>query len=404
MEDKLPDNFCVLPWSGRSAQPFGHLTPCCEFDPKFYSFESTDIDEYLNSDWLKNIKEQFLRGEWPKGCHICKNKESTGAHSKRLEENKLYKQIYGVENITLAMLENNDKSFLVNIQPNNQCNLGCVMCSSVHSSFIEKEVTQVLEDPEFEDDRMFYSTRQLAKVRDRHYSSKDIVKFANQIDTSNITNARLYITGGEPSVIKEVIVLLQKLLDEGLHDKFELEFNSNFFSFNPKFIDMVKHFRGHVMASVDAIGETGEFIRYPSNWERVEQNLLKFKNECTHFRLTLMPTIQMLNFQRIPELLKWANKHEIDVSLYNYLTLPEYLCARNLPRNIREETLQEIKQNFIVTQYTQDDLKRLETFILKDGEVKYWKNCVNKTLDSFNLNRNLNWQKTFPELIDILKD
>ena len=64
MKDKLPQNFCILPWTAMEVQPNGTVKPCCMYkdtlkDPngQEYLIQKNTMEEITESDELKEIKQ-----------------------------------------------------------------------------------------------------------------------------------------------------------------------------------------------------------------------------------------------------------------------------------------------------------------------------------------------------------
>ena len=53
MKDKLPQNFCILPWTAMEVQPNGTVKPCCMYKE---TLKDTNGQEYLIQ---KNTKEEI---------------------------------------------------------------------------------------------------------------------------------------------------------------------------------------------------------------------------------------------------------------------------------------------------------------------------------------------------------
>ena len=75
--DKLPPNFCFSPWTNLDINPDGAMRPCCKYD--FYdnpnNLYTTTIEEYKNSEFLVNLKKDFLNGIRNEGCARCWKEE-----------------------------------------------------------------------------------------------------------------------------------------------------------------------------------------------------------------------------------------------------------------------------------------------------------------------------------------
>jgi radical SAM protein with 4Fe4S-binding SPASM domain len=69
---------CLIPWSNIDIDAEGNIAPCCKF--KFegqtrQNITSDKINDYVDSDFLKDIKKEMNANIWPKGCVRCKTEE-----------------------------------------------------------------------------------------------------------------------------------------------------------------------------------------------------------------------------------------------------------------------------------------------------------------------------------------
>ena len=67
MKNKLPQNFCILPWTAMEVQPNGTVKPCCMYKDTLkkpngqeYLIQKDNIQDVLQSDELNEIKQRFL--------------------------------------------------------------------------------------------------------------------------------------------------------------------------------------------------------------------------------------------------------------------------------------------------------------------------------------------------------
>jgi hypothetical protein len=66
--------------------------------------------------------------------------------------------------------------------------------------------------------------------------------------------------------------------------------------------------RWTIWASLDGIGDTTEYIRYPSNFNKVVENLTYYKKMLTKHGngfIMFSPAVQLLNIHQLDEMLKW---------------------------------------------------------------------------------------------------
>ena len=151
----------------------------------------------------------------------------------------------------------------------------------------------------------------------------------------------VYLTGGEPMMVKHLPMLLERLDSSVM-----IRFNTNGTIYNPKLEKLLKRFDVVNMAvSIDAIGKRAEYIRYGSDWNTIETNFNKYKEYC---RVSVTPTVSVLNEPYINEVHDWAKQNNVDVHL-NYLENPEYL-------NINKSQDLNQRQKFV------DVITRLDNF------------------------------------------
>lgn len=404
--EDISRNFCIMPWIGVATDPRGGVHPCCWMDPdKKYMFNG-DVKDYQNSDYLSSYKESFLKGEWPEACKRCEVNEVNGLNSKRIRENYLW--------------QNNNKGnwnelptdfSLIDLRLSNVCNLGCISCIPKSSSFITKEIEKhgVENFPKH------------FKSNYNHIKDIDLLNPYTDTDIDQLTDiiskdSRIYITGGEPSLIKKVSKLLHVLRDKGYNKTVKLEFNSNFQAFNQDWVDLLKDFRGEMWPSLDGIGPLAEYVRYPCNWNKVEANLKQFVKECPHWDIRIMPTVSTLSIFGLLDLHEWvfnelitdmrqATFGKIRISLNNRLFSPSYLDIRNLPNSLKELAKKDLE--IINEKYGKYEtkFKYIDTVIshLDVPQELDFRETIN-SLETLDKVRKTDWKTVFPIIYENTKD
>lgn len=138
-------------------------------------------------------------------------------------------------------------------------------------------------------------------------------------------------------------------------------------------IDIWKHFRKvKVGFSLDGMGERNHYIRYPSEWETIVQNLHILDNAPDNIQTNIAFAVQILNIKHVPEFIKWKvqqgfKKINFDKNAsgqvmgggligVHLLWIPTWLSLRVLPKEDKEhvrELFEELKQ-WLWVNYTQD--------------------------------------------------
>jgi hypothetical protein len=384
-----------MPWQGLATNPSGGFRPCCWMDSHLDVFRGP-LSEYTNSDYLKKIKESFLKGEYPSECKKCKWNDEKNITSKRIIENKKWEKLGNQWKDY-----DTDQLSIVDLRFSNICNLGCVMCGPRYSSYLHQEILEHKEN--IPDYWSYKSIKHKEKAISKPYTSKD----TDQILSRLSNNAQIYFAGGEPSLDKDVMRFLEILVETGYNKTVLLQFNSNFQALNHKWISMLKNFNGWMYASVDGVGKVAEFIRYPCNWAGVEKNIRHFIEECGEtWSVSIMPTVSILTIFDLVDLFEWESqlksmygkRTSIRVGLANRLFLPVQFDICNLPdeaKQIAIKMMQDISGRYHSANemgYADDIIKHLQQ------PPKCSFKSATDALDKIDEMRNTNWRSILTQL------
>jgi len=172
-------------------------------------------------------------------------------------------------------------------------------------------------------------------------------------DLCSISHRVKYITiqGGEPSIMPEFEYYFQYLKDHGLIKNIELDCISNLTNINNNFYSLIEYFKFvKINASVDSYDLANNYIRFPSNFKKIEQNLvcLASKNVQVNLQITLQ-TLSMFNFY---DFLMWINEMQAKYSdkdktlglNISYVSNPRYLNIQNAPKKLKQKMISDIKR------------------------------------------------------------
>jgi len=162
----------------------------------------------------------------------------------------------------------------------------------------------------------------------------DDAKVFGDILRSHDRLERLYITGGEPLIQERVRAILEYLVDRNAASHIHLELSTNCTTVQPGFIDLIRKFkRAELLLSLDAVGETYDYIRHPARWKTVDANVreLKYGHGLT---CKVPPVVQVYNILNLVELFRYCDAMEFDITL-NILHMPERLAIHHLPPSVR---------------------------------------------------------------------
>ena len=363
---KAPDissTFCVYPWMEFIVGPTSQIRICCIAETavedekgKAYTFEKDSLQDYWNSYGLRKIRKKMLAGERIKACKHCYYQESIDRTSYRRSFNKYWLESESGADILNRVKQSRTNGFRVekppiylDIRPGNLCNLKCRMCDPGSSSKIYKEQKQLLEEKPSEIGPLIetgYFTRDEKKFHTWHKNKdiwKNIYKWAPGAK-------RLYFTGGEPTLIKENWELIDYLIQKEYSRDIQLYFNLNCTQAPDKLLDTFKAFSSVSIAfSVDGYGTTQEYIRYPSDWMEVKNNILKIlQNKTDNIQFDFSPVVQVYNILNLTQLLRWIDDLQVSYGSINnsmiMCTKPDFLNIDILPKTIKVEALLRIEE------------------------------------------------------------
>ena len=148
------------------------------------------------------------------------------------------------------------------------------------------------------------------------------------------------MTGGETTIIKRYIDSINKIVASGRGKDVELIFTTNATNINKQFTEIGKEFKSvSYNVSIDAVGTLARYIRYPSDWDTIENNLKNIKQG-----VSFNTTIQWLNMTRLNEIFDYIENCGIEFGgiWFQLVTVPHYLDPIYAPRFMKEKCITDI--------------------------------------------------------------
>jgi len=397
--------FCILPFVHTHLNTEGDVFPCCiswtgERETRIGFLKDNTLEEIFNSDVMKQLRLDFANGiRRPDFCTACYQREDNGFVSGRHGSNLDYLDVE--DEIVAKMepdgyLEPNIKSW--DIRFSNLCNLKCRSCGSVYST------TWAQEDEKFEG---YSDYKKLQSIPDG---------VPDPLENQYHNVDKIYFAGGEPLIMPEHFRTLQKIIDTGRAGKVKLLYNTNMTKLNynkHNLIEFWKHFKVVVIgASIDAMGERAEYIRNGVKWSVIENNFKELSEAVKVYKninIHISPTVSIMNVHSLPDLHKYFVEkgyvEDTTAIVLNMLLNPAHYEIRNLPRKLKDEVKQKIKDHCIWLREQNTRLDVIESFesILsyieneaKDVDVARFVSETNK----IDKRRDQSFEKTFPEYSD----
>jgi MoaA/NifB/PqqE/SkfB family radical SAM enzyme len=336
--------FCILPFVHIAADPDGSIKPCCtSFDKikkengKPYNLGHDSIEEIFNSPDFIKIRKKMIGGEEVSGCSECYQQEKHSGYSQRISWNEHLKTPDNDKQIQNSIVNNFHTSptiRYIDLRLGNMCNLKCRSCQPLNSSQLTKEIQEITNKQILnyfsltESDNNWYTTKQF----------KDNLEFiSNDVYV-------VYMTGGEPTLIPKNIEYLQSLVDNNRAGEIIVTLNTNLTNAKPEFLEIISKFKQVIVfASIDGLGDVQEYLRYPSDWQQIRKNLLAFA-ALPNVKIEVSPVIQIANIGKITEFFDYILGLQNDkISLLPIVLFnPDYLSIANLPKEYKEQCLNQI--------------------------------------------------------------
>ena len=217
-------SFCIYPWINIVMENDKSLQVCARTTNVVTFYDK--LTDWKNDPNFGIIRKKMLAGEpLPSSCKVCYSYEKTGAESYRQYETREWLNLLEIKN--LEDLNKIDRPYYYEIRLSNKCNAMCRGCRPAFSHLVAKESKE-------------FNIAPLSIVKPSKYGNVNI------IDIDLLTNKhRVYLTGGEPTIMTEVLQFMQNCIDKNKTD-FEFTISTNGEKFSNKFLKLSEIGRAHV--------------------------------------------------------------------------------------------------------------------------------------------------------------
>jgi molybdenum cofactor biosynthesis enzyme MoaA len=314
-------NYCPLPFSHTYIGTNGSLSICCLHNVPQESklnIKNTLLNDWLSSDYLKSVQESFKNDEKHFGCQTCWLSEKEGVQSLRNKAINEYRLLGGKQF--------EQKLIGIELQLGNLCNLGCLMCSPVESSYILSENIKLGLDN--------------LNKKDFKWNTTHI----NELKTIFDQDIRLLnVRGGEPLLNKQLLDFC-KWIPKEKANKMILQITTNATVWNTEWEKIISKFRlVRFMFSIDATDKLYEYIRFPAKWKNTKNNIIKMMSYI-NVRPMINCVVQNLNVANMQPLLEFAIEHNLHIELTPVYGTKEFLRAENLPDDLKFKAVNNLKK------------------------------------------------------------
>ena len=381
---------------------------------------NNSLENTWNSDQIKDIRLKMINGESVSSCSKCVEQESRGYKSMResqdMEKNFALTKKDGSVDVMPTTME---------LHFGNLCNLKCKMCGQQYSNQIGKELIEIgKSDNDFlnwvykESGNVNIWTNNLS-VEYKWFQNEKIKNKLFEYISKNITN--LTVIGGEPTVIPEFWEMFEYLEQKDTLKNLFVTLTTNLTNVNPKLTNWLpKLKKWKVWASVDGIDKRTEYIRYPSNFKKICENLEFYKKLLgTNGNITLSPAIQLLNIDQLDELLVWWLKfcdgklgEQFDISWMAQVWYPTICNYDIAPKSYKIKVANKLKQSLSlfseydqIKTFYQNQIDNLSQDVCNFEDRIHFQKAFIRYNDTQDKHRNnTTWRELLPDLESALTD
>jgi MoaA/NifB/PqqE/SkfB family radical SAM enzyme len=439
------DTFCILPWIHFATRPNGDMRLCCSANasgagddhtvglvknengiPANFGTE-TPMSAW-NNEYMRSVRTTMLEGKIPSSCSKCFEEESKGVASKRMWETGSWIQ-EGIDVPELVRQTQEDGTVpeqlvYLDLRLGHTCNLKCVMCSPHDSSQWVGEHKKIY--PLFKHDALKQQMAWDRKSFNNFWHENP--DFWKEMYAQIPNLKQVYFAGGEPLMIREHKQFLEEIIRQGYADKILIRYNTNGLLVSDDIIDLWKKFKKvKIGFSIDDLAERNYYIRFPSDWNTIVQNLHKLDNTPDNIHVSIATAIQILNIKTLPDFAKWKIQQnfkkinftnvtdgvEAGGGIFNMhlLYIPTFLSIRCLPESDKEEVRRSFAElaNWLHENYRQDEdfwkinpygWKRWQSILdfMDSEDHTHLLPAFKEYIETLDNSRNTEFKKVFPEL------
>lgn len=370
----LPEKICMLPWISIETSPVGTARPCCLAVDEItkpngtkYTLRENTIEEIYHSEYMQDLRQQFLNGEKPATCRRCWDEEAAGRTSKRINSRVRLKEYYDAVDWNNL---NPDQLWFIDLKLGNICNLKCRICGSWSSSKWAKEEIDYVPNINRKEHLAYKFLQDGAWPRESEI-------FWDNLRTL-LPNIKYFeFTGGEPFLIQQHFDLLEYAVAQGYAKNIEIHYNTNGTVF-PDQHTVWNHFKHvEVAFSIDNTRDRFEYERYGADWNEVERNLQKFNlMQNNKFSTQLCLTVNIQNVYYLPEICQWISTQNFNHIYFNMLHDPWHMCISQMTSEAQQLVIDKLSSAEIDPRYRAEILRIIK--FIQNGSGSDGKEFVRK--------------------------
>lgn len=234
------DTFCSLPFTAIFLGPDTAVKPCCSSNIALGFLNTNTIEEILQNERSKELRQHILEGKWHSSCSQCQFQHEQGVRSERADNIEKY--------INTPIDDSYFKLERLDLRWSNTCNLSCTYCYEYFSSKWAEikgiKINQVVDENE----------QSLFLLIEKH---KDSVE-------------NILMLGGEPLLQKQNARLMDIVSNKSFYILTNMAVS---LETNKVAQRLLQEPNLHIGVSFETVGDRYEYVRHGASWKTFNDNL-----------------------------------------------------------------------------------------------------------------------------------
>lgn len=428
--------FCRTVWNSLSITPRGDFRLCSlSNDPDKNESVGFDIhgnvmnilthsvEQGINSDKHRAVRLSDVAGQdWHELCSCCKQREKVNNNidvptvlSRRHYVNSI---LQGNDTVSPVNFYNKIDQYgnvpwsptSIDIHFGNVCNFKCVQCGPQYSNQWYEEWAAVIGlGPNLHTNG--FGPNKVLLTKDQHgrwFDTNEIKWWENEIWWDKFkamlpTLEHVYLTGGEPMLLKQHDRLLDEIIASGRASSIKLEYDSNLSVINPKILDRWTKFKNiDLRISIDAVKDKYELIRFGGKWDTLVKNIKlvqSYQKEFPGIKIyRLTSCFQITTSHSMVETEQWCQENNLPLSI-RFVDTPRWHSIISLPAHMKQHLI-EFYSNYKESTIAQMIIKFLNENMHTHNEEELRR--FHKFMTYLDYSRKTSWASVLPDTAKML--
>lgn len=366
--------FCSAPWNLLYISPDGSVPTCTKGSGKLYNVNDTDIETIVQGQKFQDIRRNILADSVVENCTKCYTLENRGdGQSQYHHIRNMYNELFIDQTVDYNDLSG-FKLGAVDLHWSSICDLKCITCWSKQSSSIAKEQNLPIQ----------------------HTKTQTALKIIDFLVLHQSGLKEVYLSGGEPTLIKYNLNLLRRL-DKRPDLLIRVNSNMMWDTSNEIVQEILKFPQVMFTCSADNLGDKFAYIRRGATWQRMVDNLC-FLQKCSNVDIRINSVFFVLSAMDLHDTINYFHdEHQISNFTINQCGMGHtYLRCRNLPENQKQLVREQLS---MIQQKYQDNLNLVGSINNCQTELDHTCTESYKSyLDEIDVLAKADWRSLWPEL------